>query len=207
AAPALTVEEYFTAARKIGGLPLHLVRSSEGRDHFFFDDETRNAFLDGEKARLERDLVLTVEGERRAGSDFSLYEFRARSQLERALEGLRPHEFGMEDIVGGPGGGVRFVVLQGERQLPIGGLLNLLEHMREAGRDKVEIQRYKGLGEMNPEQLWESTMDPETRTLYQVRLGDDVQADDLFTVLMGESVEPRRDYIERHALEVRNLDV
>ena len=70
----------------------------------------------------------------------------------------------------------------------------------------VEVSRFKGLGEMMPEQLWESTMDPARRTLYQVRLEDDVLADKLFTVLMGEQVEPRRAYIEKHALEVRNLD-
>ena len=84
---------------------------------------------------------------------------------------------------------------------------DMQKYVAEIGRDDVHLQRYKGLGEMNPQQLWETTMDPENRTILQVTVQDVVEADKIFTLLMGDEVEPRRKFIEAHAKEVVNLDV
>ena len=81
------------------------------------------------------------------------------------------------------------------------------KHLKEIGRDGVSIQRYKGLGEMNPEQLWDTTMNPETRILVKVKMEDAIKADEIFTVLMGDEIGPRREFIQANAKYVKNLDI
>jgi DNA gyrase subunit B len=95
----------------------------------------------------------------------------------------------------------------GETPLELGSLKDVLAEVRKTGQRGVDVQRYKGLGEMNPDQLHATTMDPERRTLVQVRLTDAAEADRLFSLLMGEAVEPRKQFIETHALDVTNLDI
>ncbi len=93
-----------------------------------------------------------------------------------------------------------------DRRQAIYGPLGLLEAILEEGEKGLSLQRYKGLGEMNPGQLWETTLDPDARTLLQVRVDDMTEADDIFTKLMGDVVEPRREFIQQNALSVENLD-
>ena len=97
-------------------------------------------------------------------------------------------------------------LLRKDRAQPIRGPLDLLESIFVEGEKGLNLQRYKGLGEMNPDQLWETTLDPDARTLLQVKIDDAAEADDLFTRLMGEVVEPRREFIQQNALTVENLD-
>ncbi len=99
------------------------------------------------------------------------------------------------------------LVCQGDETTPLASKEELLAHLMESGKKGLTIQRYKGLGEMNPDQLWETTMDPARRSVLEVKVEDAVEADDLFSVLMGDAVEPRRLFIETHALDVQNLDV
>ncbi len=97
-------------------------------------------------------------------------------------------------------------LIRRDRMQAIHGPLDLLRAILEEGEKGLSLQRYKGLGEMNPDQLWETTLDPDARTLLQVRVDDMVEADDLFTKLMGDVVEPRREFIQKNALSVENLD-
>ncbi|MCS6948576.1 MAG: DNA gyrase subunit B, partial [Steroidobacteraceae bacterium] len=123
---------------------------------------------------------------------FDSAEYQRMVELGRTLDGLL-----------GPGAEVR---RDGARR-EIGSIKEAMNWLLEQARKGQTIQRYKGLGEMNPEQLWETTINPATRRLMQVRIEDAVAADDIFTTLMGDQVEPRREFIEKNALTVSNLDV
>ncbi|HXF76832.1 MAG TPA: DNA topoisomerase (ATP-hydrolyzing) subunit B [Methylomirabilota bacterium] len=100
-----------------------------------------------------------------------------------------------------------YSVENGDHQAQLRSLTEVYNHIMESAKKGQDIQRYKGLGEMNPEQLWDTTMNPETRVLLQVRIEDAVEADQVFSTLMGDEVEPRRKFIEDNALAVKNLDI
>ena len=104
-------------------------------------------------------------------------------------------------------GGSRFVMKKDNGDVPIGDSFSLLQTVLDEARKGYAIQRYKGLGEMNPEQLWVTTMNPENRVLLQVQVEDAEEANDAFQELMGDRVEPRREFIERNALKVQDLDI
>jgi DNA gyrase subunit B len=126
------------------------------------------------------------------------WNFASYVEFQKALELYT----GLEDQLAAP-----FTVGENGTKQEVATREELLERVLAAAKKDLTIQRYKGLGEMNPEQLWETTMNPEKRTLLQVRIDDAVETDEIFTVLMGDAVEPRRKFIEDNALDVRNLDV
>ena len=130
-------------------------------------------------ARLEREF-------------FSSAEYRHLARLGRLFDDQPP--------------GQRIALVRGQDRTEVDTLGNAFGLLMDTIRRGVTVQRYKGLGEMNPEQLWETTMNLETRNLMQVKIEDAVAADQIFSTLMGDQVEPRREFIERHALSVTNLD-
>lgn len=142
---------------------------------------------------------------------FTLGNIRARID-QGVLEALSSHEYKLllqayrlvEDLCQGE---KAFVSSEGKEEANIDNRQELLQFFTERAKKGQYIQRYKGLGEMNPEQLWETTMDPEKRVLLQVKIEDAVEADEIFTILMGDQVEPRRQFIENNALNVSNLDI
>ena len=98
-------------------------------------------------------------------------------------------------------------IKQGNDTVTVNSLVAMYQRLTTIGRQGIYIQRYKGLGEMNADQLWETTMDPEKRKMLRVTMEDAVEAERMFTLLMGEQVEPRREYIEKYAETVKDLDI
>ncbi len=136
-----------------------------------------------------------------------LHEVRT---INTGLKDLATWNFDIQSLIPQERTGVetpRYVLRRGENQIPLTDLRGLLPAVRAAGEKGLQVTRFKGLGEMNAEELRETTLDPANRTLIQVTMRDAGAADDMFRVLMGDKVEPRREFIEKHALEVRNLDV
>ena len=137
-----------------------------------------------------------------------LHEIRT---LNEVFQQLRDYGFFVADFTPA---GVRnaepvypFILERDDDRVPLTSLRELLEELRHLGEKGLTVTRFKGLGEMNSEELWDTSMDPEKRTLLQVRMEDAAAADEIFRVLMGDAVEPRREFIEKHALDVRQLDI
>ncbi|MBI3319905.1 MAG: DNA gyrase subunit B, partial [Candidatus Omnitrophica bacterium] len=192
-------QAYFARFNKKKGLPLYMIRL-DGQEHFFYDDEELAAFA------KERDMNLEELEKPTAAVTARFTELFEASELARLSKELEKCELSIAHYF--PEDAKASFKLAGDStERPFGGLRDVLLAVEETGRKDLTIQRYKGLGEMNPQQLWETTMDPAKRTLLKVTSEDAVEADRIFTIMMGESVEPRKQFIEEHALEVKNLDV
>ncbi|MBI3099833.1 MAG: DNA topoisomerase (ATP-hydrolyzing) subunit B [Planctomycetes bacterium] len=210
-------DRYLEARGPKGEVPLYRVSIGE-EERFFFHDDELNAFIREKSRELGADLVMADEedlpGE--TGGDganvLEKVEFHDSREIGETLHAIEALGFSVREY-GGNGGHEetnrpRYRLLSdGQEAASVASLKDLLKAIRKIGQKGLDIQRYKGLGEMNPQQLWETTMDPATRTLLRVKLEDAVRADKIFTILMGEVVGPRREFIEKHALEVKFLDV
>jgi DNA gyrase subunit B len=174
-----------------------------GENYFFMDAQELRNFLELQRGLISHELSVYTGPESDVdpqNADVMTAAISAARPLGELLAGLEARGLRFR-------GGGDFSVSGGKQDQQADHLVALAAAVRASAQGEVEVQRYKGLGEMNPEQLWESTMDPERRSLYLVKLEDELKADEIFTVLMSTGVEARREYIERHALEATNLDV
>jgi DNA gyrase subunit B len=203
-----------------------------GREqHWFADKESLDKFLAEEEARRGEEFRVAdevVESESDADPDqetsgngktaeqaiettlqvVDLHEVRA---INKTIRELKDYGCGLKDLYGvGSKNGepvYPFVIKNEEGEAALSSLRELVPALRKMGEKGLKLTRFKGLGEMNPKELWETSMNPEHRVLLQVTMEDAAGADEIFRVLMGDHVEPRREFIEKHALEVRDLDV
>ncbi|MGP0069320.1 MAG: DNA topoisomerase (ATP-hydrolyzing) subunit B [Isosphaeraceae bacterium] len=200
-----------------GLLPLYLIEH-QGKEEKFYTEKQRQDYIaahhlhEGTGSGLEPGPA-EVSGDGSAhGRPFREIELHEVKMLNKHLTRLRD-EFGLRAEVllprevTGDEPPPRFFLHRDGESYPLLDLRALVAVVRKIGEKGMKITRFKGLGEMDAEQLWETTMDPTRRTLLQVHLEDVAAANDLFATLMGDDVEPRREFIEKHALEVKNLDV
>jgi len=178
-----------------------------GQDEIYYDKANYEKRLDEIQATIEQ-----AEGE---GEEIVAEELHEVERINKINEKLKS-EFGLDlndfllkpaKLVSGESVATKFALISGSDEYEIASLGDICAGIRQIGGKGVEIKRFKGLGEMNAEQLWETTMNPGTRTLLSVKLEDAGEADRLFSILMGDDVEKRRNFIRDHALEVQNLDI
>ncbi|MDA3873658.1 MAG: DNA topoisomerase (ATP-hydrolyzing) subunit B [Kiritimatiellae bacterium] len=185
---------YLAARREDGQLPLYVVLRGSGKEK-----ETRFAFDEEQLRAINEEL----EAE---GRPFLYVDIQSKDRIREHLDALQALGLDPSRLVGGEE--PIFSLREGEETVAeLTNIMSLLDQIRDLGKKGMTIQRYKGLGEMNPIQLWETTMDPRCRKLVKVVLEDAIKADQIFTILMGDEVSPRRDFIEANALNVRNLDI
>ena len=207
--------EYIEQRKKSGELPTHLVKIRDGNEesvNYFHSDTDLAKFgkknpdlnLFGDNEPEETPKAAAKNGNTRRALHVELHESKPVQELLGKLsrKGLPVEHYEAQDKP-------LFELIEGddERVHPLFSLSDILGTVIEIGRRGLQIKRFKGLGEMNPKELFETTMNPETRKLLRVELTDAVEAEEMFTKLMGDEVKPRREFIEDNALNVRNLDI
>jgi DNA gyrase subunit B len=217
-----------------GRLPLYRA-IVEGEDRFFHSADERDAFLRQSNLVVEEDETAEIaapsdaaigaahadsngngsakgaEHLRRLQKNQELHEVKEMEKLFSQLEGygllIDDYFLTQEESVSGEKLATKYVLINESQTHNVAGVAQVLPEIHRIGKSGMEVKRFKGLGEMNSGQLWETTLDPSVRVLLRVTMNEAAEAERMFSVLMGEDVERRRQFIEEHALEVKNLDV
>jgi DNA gyrase subunit B len=204
--------------KKTKKLPIYMVKV-EGEPQFVYsDNELAKLIKKEEKSKGRLEVVEGDEnGETEENHKVDLVEFyeaedilQVKEKLSRFNINIEAYEASEEQKTKDQEQGVKSAayvfITESGKEIPVRDIKEMISAVKKIAHEGMSVQRYKGLGEMNPDQLWASTMDPETRTILKVTLEDAVKADEMFTVLMGDMVQPRREFIERHAKEA-NIDI
>ena len=209
-----------------GRLPLYRV-VVEGEEHFFHSVDQRDKFLHENKLVVDDEEMREVQGAaspapstngnghaehlRRLQKNQELHEVKDMERLFSQLEGyglaIDDYFLTQEESVSGEKLATKYALVNESQPREVAGVAQVLPEIHRIGKTGMEVKRFKGLGEMNSDQLWETTLDPNVRVLLRVTMQEAAEAERMFSVLMGEDVERRRQFIEEHALEVKNLDV
>lgn len=187
-----------------------------GYDEYWFTSRTQlDELLHSQEAKVGEEVRVSEEAEpgvdeTETGTELHVTELHEVRTINSGLTELAEFGFDIQALIPQERTGIeepRYILRRGDHEGGLEDLRGLLPAIRAAGEKGLQVTRFKGLGEMNAEELRETTLDPDNRTLVQVSMRDAAAADEMFRVLMGDKVEPRREFIEKHALEVRNLDV
>lgn len=205
-------EEYLRKRNNEGELPLYNV-DFKGNVQYFYNDNELNDFITSQQHKIKGDLEVFDEDEiiskkQDLENSIKVVEFHERKEILATIKTMEKMGFSVEDFISHNGSnGARFKLISDSIESNINALSELLEGIRKIRKKELDIQRYKGLGEMNGDELAETTMDPTTRTLLRIKIEDAVKADNIFSILAGKDVQRRKEYIEKHALDVKNLDI
>ncbi|MEK7291034.1 MAG: toprim domain-containing protein, partial [Planctomycetota bacterium] len=198
--------------KKLGSLPLYKV-TYRGEMSYIYSEEYLEKFIkekqnaEGKELEIleEDDLVANQEKEEGA---IEVIEYHESKEIEKTMRMIESFGFSIDEYFEGHSSKEpRYRLVSGDIEMQAHSLNEILSKVREMGRKGLEIQRYKGLGEMNAEELAETTMNINTRTLLRVKVEDAAKADAIFSTLAGKDVQRRREFIEKHALEAKNLDI